>query len=200
MTSQMVGQAVQSRTSSRWEDPAFVREYNKAYRQAHLTEAKERARLYHQNNRERENVRKRTWRQQNKERLNAHLRSLPRKERKAWRQQYYQENKERLTADRKRLQAAPLANAKTRLLGAKYQAKKHGYVAIILTAEEIVEKLRVKDCEICGKPIQGRQQHLDHDHQTGKFRGVLCARCNLLVGTLESPLKETALNYLKNRS
>lgn len=26
---------------------------------------------------------------------------------------------------------------------------------------------------------------LDHDHKTGQFRGILCQRCNLLIGWLE---------------
>lgn len=35
-------------------------------------------------------------------------------------------------------------------------------------------------CAICRKPpkVGGRRLHIDHDHKTGKVRGLLCARCN----------------------
>jgi Recombination endonuclease VII len=35
-------------------------------------------------------------------------------------------------------------------------------------------------CKICPTPIslQGHGSHIDHDHDTGKIRGILCARCN----------------------
>lgn len=39
-------------------------------------------------------------------------------------------------------------------------------------------------CECCGALPGKRSLHLDHDHVTGKFRGWLCARCNLGIGLL----------------
>ena len=45
-------------------------------------------------------------------------------------------------------------------------------------------------CAICGadKPSKSgkRDWHADHDHDTGKARGILCAGCNTLLGRLES--------------
>jgi Recombination endonuclease VII len=42
-------------------------------------------------------------------------------------------------------------------------------------------------CGICGGPPNGRgvHYHVDHDHDTGRVRGLLCNRCNHAVGLLE---------------
>ncbi len=39
-------------------------------------------------------------------------------------------------------------------------------------------------CGICGKAL-GRKFHIDHNHVTKKVRGLLCHRCNLLIGGLD---------------
>jgi hypothetical protein len=47
-------------------------------------------------------------------------------------------------------------------------------------------------CAICGRPPTTTRRNLspvldrDHDHKTGYVRGLLCRRCNILVGWLES--------------
>jgi hypothetical protein len=33
-------------------------------------------------------------------------------------------------------------------------------------------------CAICGNPPKTRRLDVDHDHKTGKVRGLLCHRCN----------------------
>lgn len=42
-------------------------------------------------------------------------------------------------------------------------------------------------CAICGtaKPGGRGQFHTDHDHETGKVRGLLCTRCNVGLGMFE---------------
>lgn len=36
-------------------------------------------------------------------------------------------------------------------------------------------------CEVCGS---SERMHLDHDHITGKARGVLCHKCNIALGMI----------------
>lgn len=39
-------------------------------------------------------------------------------------------------------------------------------------------------CEICGVNITENTANLDHDHTTGRVRGVLCWSCNAGIGHL----------------
>ena len=58
-------------------------------------------------------------------------------------------------------------------------------------------------CPICNKTfivgITGRVV-IDHDHETGNFRGYLCNTCNASLGGLGDNIKElkNAITYLKN--
>jgi hypothetical protein len=40
-------------------------------------------------------------------------------------------------------------------------------------------------CKICKKSPGKKSLCIDHDHKTGKVRGLLCSYCNLAVGTYE---------------
>ena len=58
-------------------------------------------------------------------------------------------------------------------------------------------------CAICGDllDIEGNfTSHIDHDHITGKIRGILCRDCNLALGNIEDKLAnnwaEKAQKYL----
>lgn len=59
-------------------------------------------------------------------------------------------------------------------------------------------------CAICGvdRELNGKRQRfsVDHDHKTGKFRGLICNDCNLLIGKAkdEVGILEVAIEYLKN--
>ena len=41
-------------------------------------------------------------------------------------------------------------------------------------------------CAICGaKPEKGKRLDIDHDHETGEVRGLLCGLCNRALGLLK---------------
>ena len=56
-------------------------------------------------------------------------------------------------------------------------------------------------CAICGRTQEpdGRKLSIDHDHTTGKVRGVLCYSCNRALGLFyDIPERlENAANYLR---
>ena len=64
-----------------------------------------------------------------------------------------------------------------------------------LTEDKYAE-LCSKGCAICGAT---KHLHIDHCHSTGKFRGILCSRCNNGLGFLDDCVEglERALRYLK---
>lgn len=54
-------------------------------------------------------------------------------------------------------------------------------------------------CAICGrKPPFGRIKNLavDHDHKTGKIRGLLCNKCNSFLGYVRDDLSQ-AVRYVQ---
>jgi len=76
-----------------------------------------------------------------------------------------------------------------------------------ISLEEYSEKLESQNgvCGICGcLPPNNRKKHLavDHDHNTGKVRGLLCDNCNRGLGLLKDDVEtlEKAILYLKENS
>ena len=57
-------------------------------------------------------------------------------------------------------------------------------------------------CAICKEPLDLQNPHnvnIDHDHKTGKIRGILCNKCNVAIGLLrDNPeYAYSAFIYLK---
>jgi hypothetical protein len=57
-------------------------------------------------------------------------------------------------------------------------------------------------CKICGSKYPGRDRvrfSVDHDHETGKVRGLLCYPCNTILGMSHDSIitLTAALDYLK---
>ena len=58
-------------------------------------------------------------------------------------------------------------------------------------------------CAVCEKAEfigPGKRLHVDHDHKTKKVRGLVCVRCNVLIGMAQDqPERFTAaIQYLDN--
>jgi hypothetical protein len=67
------------------------------------------------------------------------------------------------------------------------------------TTPEIVNELMARGCEICGAT---RHLHVDHDHDTERFRGILCSKHNNGLGFLGDNIAglEAALKYLRDKT
>lgn len=60
-------------------------------------------------------------------------------------------------------------------------------------------------CAICGTDNPGKNKKfwsIDHDHETGQVRGLLCSSCNRGIGLLGDNVErlEAALSYLRSQA
>jgi hypothetical protein len=84
-----------------------------------------------------------------------------------------------------------------RVIKCRYGIDKTDYLKLLAEQKNV--------CAICGEPGETRQNkgeryllHIDHDHETGEIRGLLCFRCNNGIGLLNSPeVLMKASNYLR---
>ena len=80
-----------------------------------------------------------------------------------------------------------------------YLKKMHG-----ITLDEFNEMLKSQDgkCAICGDLSKEDERHfaVDHNHETGENRGILCHKCNMAVGLFKDDpaLFQSAITYLKS--
>lgn len=91
------------------------------------------------------------------------------------------------------------AENKERFLG--YRLKRH----FGITVEDYRAMFEKQGgvCAICGAPPPNKRGfHVDHDHKTGKIRGLLCHHCNVGIGNLRDSIDmlRKALAYLEARS
>jgi hypothetical protein len=91
---------------------------------------------------------------------------------------------------------------KFRLNSMRYGAKKNGQAPVVITEDELRAYRQshsgICDFERCKKSVE----HIDHDHNTGKFRGLLCQDHNHLLGNAHDSIEELedAIHYLSRAS
>lgn len=70
-----------------------------------------------------------------------------------------------------------------------------------LSLGDFERKIRIQDglCAICGNSPTKKNLCVDHDHDTGKVRGLLCDNCNLLLGRIndDPTIIKSAAQYLE---
>lgn len=147
---------------------AWCRACSSQYRRDNRKKTNERQQRYRADNPERTNAYSRKWRAENPEKVAASLRSWEE------RHQEHRRNYNRMVSLRK-------------LYG--------------MSLEEYENIMERQDggCAICGrKPGSKRKHHVDHDHETGKIRGILCSQCNTGLGMFSDDIEKmkTACIYL----
>lgn len=114
-----------------------------------------------------------------------------------WKGKYYAAHKDEVNLKRKMVRAANPEKAWGLMIKTRYG----------VTAEQYCQVLELQGggCGICGAPNADkggkRRLHVDHDHKTGSFRGLLCARCNTALGKFEdsTEILQKAIVYLQSR-
>lgn len=106
-----------------------------------------------------------------------------------WGRRYQRENADKVREYQRAYRAAH--RPRIRLL---YQAKKYG-----LTVDELVFLKEMQDyrCALCKKK---KKLSVDHNHTTGRVRGLLCYSCNTLLGQANDNQDKlrAAIAYLDN--
>lgn len=159
------------------------------------------------------------YRAKNRDRINAYQRERAKRlreagipvrdedKRQAYQQEYRQKNKEKLSLQRKeyyRRNREELLRQKQRYyednkysLAKKNKAKYKQYAYGLTEAEYGAMWAGQRGlCAICNKKLKsGGSTHIDHCHDTGIVRGLLCRECNIGLGYFrDSPetLREAA--------
>jgi hypothetical protein len=78
----------------------------------------------------------------------------------------------------------------------KYLKQKYG---ISLTQYNKQLKQQNNSCDFCGKHKSNSKRNLavDHNHKTGRIRGIVCYRCNkYIIGRLDLALARKLYDYM----
>ena len=113
----------------------------------------------------------RRYRERNRERIRERNRLRARRR--------WKENREAILASRHR----PEARARLKVRQRRYQLKRR--YGLTPEALEALLATQAHACAICRRPIDGGHVHVDHDHDTGRVRGLLCQGCNTGIGNLQ---------------
>lgn len=109
---------------------------------------------------------------------------------------WYAEHREEILSRRTWRNADPVWQAKKRDYLRRYQLEtKYG-----ISLEEYLALLEKQNglCAACNQPEKARRPlAVDHDHNTGRIRGLLCTHCNNLAGHIEVGCAEAVLEYLR---
>ena len=164
------------------EEKAHAYEQTKKWKEAHPNYMKEYMQKYNEEHKEEKKVVDREYHQAHKE------------ERNAYRRQWTVDHPGHQLAHRRKKRLEDPLYDRRHMLKTKYG----------ITAEEYDEMLESQGngCAICsGRELQkGRyHMHVDHNHVTGQVRGILCHKCNSLLGMAKDSIEilNLAIAYLE---
>lgn len=148
----------------------------------------------------------------NKDRINAKRRENRRKNKEKARlkqREHRQKNGERINAIKRAWHAKNknTINANRNTQASRDPQQRRAYslkklYGITLREYDIMANQQNNLCAICQRPPSGKGCHavlaVDHDHKSGKVRGLLCAGCNKLLGYAKdnASVLQNAILYL----
>jgi hypothetical protein len=111
---------------------------------------------------------------------------------------YYKRNRDKVLAYKKDWSVTNADEVRGRQLKHKYWPDCH-WMEALERYRDLVRQTK-NCCAICHVPAQSdKQLAVDHNHRTGKVRGILCSRCNTSLGFVDDNivLLENMISYLK---
>lgn len=113
--------------------------------------------------------------------------------RKEWREQYVLKNREQINANKREWAKKNREKIQNTDRKRRYGVTKSVY------KQTLVEQNN--NCTICIKKLdlnKPRAVHTDHNHATGKFRGILCHNCNHILGHAKENIEilKLAIEYI----
>ena len=105
--------------------------------------------------------------------------------------------KKHLSLDNFHKMKSNIDGLQTQCIQCQHERRKYRYIS-----KERFQELQSLGCEICGSfdwDARHGEPHQDHNHASGKFRGLLCGYCNLMLGQSRDSIEilEKAIEYLK---
>jgi len=104
--------------------------------------------------------------------------------RKAYLKEYRRKNKEKRAEYNREFRKTPIGKKTQKISSWKGQGLIDDY-------ESVYERyMSSAHCECCSQEyVNSMDKHMDHCHETGKFRNVLCRNCNQLRGHIDKDYK-----------
>ena len=180
-------QSIEERLKKKRESAKIYRENNKEkiaeYYQNNKEKLNQQGRERYENNIEHCREMCKKWRESNPEHRREYYQNNKEKEKKDS-AEYYQSNKEKIKeynennkekfAEYHKIYSQTPIGKKVAMM-----TKWRGRGVINVTDEMYNHYVATTHCECCSKEFSSsRDRHLDHDHETGEYRWVICCSCN----------------------
>jgi len=167
----------------------YNKEYSAKYSLAHKDKIKEYKRIWYQKHKKGIKIGHKKYYNNNKERLIAKNK------------RYYNAHKMQVSAKHKIYRESHKEKIKS-LLRINWLRRNYG-----IDPKDFDNLLLIQNnkCLICGQPLDLQNPKnvcVDHNHLTGKIRGILCNKCNLAIGLLRDNPEYTkrATEYLERNT
>ncbi len=191
------------------------KEYNKQYYENNKEKLKKYQKQYYQANKEKIKQRQKQYYQKHKEKRKEYLKQYQAKHKEKYKEygkRYYKNHKEQRKHNLEQFKEKNKEYFKQyhkkhinayRYYIRLFSWKKHN-INITWQQYAMLWLKQNRKCAICGKPIKlfsnssNDTAQVDHDHNTGKIRGLLCYNCNLIIGNIEKiPDLNPYIKYLE---